>query len=145
MDDGYKLVHHKIDDDHFFWELATTEAALSSFEKMVRDKKNSSVAVNLVNQVKRILDYGVEVSCRTNKLRKINQVPGLYEIKGYAGNKREMAYVLCEKPPEIVFLFQFDGHQGSGNVHREIAKARPLVCAASSLLKKELSGKDEGE
>lgn len=72
--------------------------------------------------------------------RKINQVPGLYEIKGYSGIKREMAYILCRKPPEVVLLFQFDGHQGSGNAHSEIDRAKPLVRAASDLLENELSG-----
>ncbi len=145
MGDGYKLICHEIDDDHFFWELAATGSASSPFEKMVRNKKDSDVAVNLINQIKRILDYGVEASCKVNKLRKINQVPGLYEVKGYSGVKREMAYILCRKPPEVVLLFQFDGHQGSGNVHKEIDKAKPLVSAASRLLKEELNGTSGGK
>lgn len=80
MGDGYKLICHLIDEEHSFWELSTIGAASSPFEKLVADKRNRNVVVNLVNQVKRILDYGVETSCKTNKLRKINQVPGLRVI-----------------------------------------------------------------
>lgn len=143
MSDGYKLVCHIIDDEHFFWELVSSKASLSSFEKLVKDKRHCDIAVNLINQIKRILDYGTEVSCKTNKLRKINQVPGLYEVKGYSGVKREMAYILCRKSPEIVLLFQFDSHQGAGNIHKEIDKAKPLVLEASRLLEEELAGGSE--
>lgn len=59
--------------------------------------------------------------------------------------KREMAYILCRKPPEVVLLFQFDGHQGSGNAHKEIDKAKPLVLAASGLLEKELGNANKGK
>lgn len=145
MGDGHKLICHLIDEEYSFWELSTTGVASSPFGKLVADKRNRNVAVNLINQVKRILDYGVETSCKTNKLRKINQVPGLYEIKGYSGVKREMAYILCRKPPEVVLLFQFDGHQGSGNAHKEIDKAKPLVLAASGLLEKELGNANKGK
>ena len=145
MGDGHKLICHLIDEEHSFWELSTTGVASSPFGKLVADKRNRNVAVNLINQVKRILDYGVETSCKTNKLRKINQVPGLYEIKGYSGVKREMAYILCRKPPKVVLLFQFDGHQGSGNAHKEIDKAKPLVLAASGLLEKELGNANKGK
>lgn len=145
MGDDHKLICHLIDEEHSFWELSTTGVASSPFGKLVADKRNRNVAVNLINQVKRILDYGVETSCKTNKLRKINQVPGLYEIKGYSGVKREMAYILCRKPPEVVLLFQFDGHQGSGNAHKEIDKAKPLVLAASGLLEKELGNANKGK
>ena len=145
MDDDHKLVHHKIDDEHFFWELTKIGAVSSPLEKMIGDKRSRGIAVNLINQIKRILDYGIEASCKTNKLRKINQVQGLYEIKGYSGVKRGMAYILCRKPPEVVLLFQFDGHQGAGNIHKEIDKAQPLALAASVLLGKELSDMDEGK
>lgn len=145
MGDGYKLIRHTIDSEHSFWELVPSGASLSSLEKLFRDKRHCDVAVNLVNQIKRILDYGVEVSCRTTKLRKISQVPGLYEIKGYSGVKREMVYILCTKPPEIVLLFQFDGHQGNGNIHKDIDKAKPLVLAASALLTSELNSIDGRE
>lgn len=145
MDGGYKLIRHTIDDEHSFWELSTIGDALSAFEKLVLSKKDRAVAVNLANQIKRILDYGIEVSCKTCKLRKINRVPGLYEVKGYSGVKREMVYFLCRKPPEIVLLFQFSGHQGSGNAHKEIDKAKPLVLAASDLLEKELGNANKGK
>lgn len=70
-------------------------------------------------------------------------MPGLYEAKGYSGVKREMAYILCRKSPEIVLLFQFDSHQGTGNIHKEIDKAKPLVLEASRLLEEELAGGSE--
>ena len=145
MGDGYKLIRHSIDEEHSFWELSAIGSASSPFEKLIADKRNRNVAVNQINQIKRILDYGAETSCKTNKLRKISKVPGLYEIKGYSGIKREMAYILCRKPPEVVLLFQFDGHQGSGNAHKEIDRAKPLVLAASDLLEKELRDMSEGK
>ena len=145
MGSGRKLMRHVIDEDHTIRGLTTIGAPLSPFERLVRDKRNSDVAVNLINQIKRILCYGVEASCKTNKLRKINQVPGLYEIKGYSGVKREMAYIMCRKPPEVVLLFQFDGHQGSGNAHKEIDKAKLLVLAALDLLEKELNSANKGK
>lgn len=45
-----------------------------------------------------------------------------------------MALILCRKPPEIVLLFRFVGYQGSGNISKEIDRAKSLVRIASDLL-----------
>lgn len=68
------------------------------------------------------------------KLRLLDAELGLYELKGYSGVNREMAYILYQEPLRIVLLFSFKGHQGSGNIHSEIKKARPIARAAKELL-----------
>lgn len=55
MGDGHKLICHLIDEEHSFWELSTTGVASSPFGKLVADKRNRNVAVNLINQVKEFL------------------------------------------------------------------------------------------
>lgn len=142
MGDGHVLKPQTIDPEHTFWELAKSGQATSPFEKAISSGKNKEEIINLVHQIKKIQDSGVEASCKTGKLRTINQVPGLYEIKGYSGAKREMAFVLCRKPPEIVLLFRFVGHRGSGNISKEIDRAKPLVRIASDLLAKKLANKE---
>lgn len=65
------------------------------------------------------------------KLRCLDQETGLYEVKGFDGVAREMAYIVCKEPLRIVLLYRFKGHQGSGNIHKEIKSARKLALEAS--------------
>lgn len=99
-----------------------------------KPRAKKQAAVNLINQIDKIISHGIKASCATGKLRLLDAELGLYELKGYSGVNREMAYILYQEPLKIVLLFSFKGHQGSGNIHSEIKKARPIARAAKELL-----------
>ena len=135
MENGYELRAFTVEGKHIFWELVSSKCNETQFETLCRNKRTKEAAANLIRQIMKIEEYGIRKSCITGKLRKIDEVPGLYEIKGYAGVNREMAYIYCAEPPEIVLLFHFKGHQGSsGNIHKEIKRAKPLAKIAADLI-----------
>ena len=45
-----------------------------------------------------------------------------------------MIYAICYGVDKIVLLFWFKGHQGSGNISREIERAKRLAVIARQLL-----------
>ena len=134
MGKGYRLQEYKTPDGNHFWELLSDNAAASEFTKMMKSPKKREAAINLVRQIDKIIRYGIQDSCMTNKMRLLDTKIGLYELKGHSGVDREMVYVLVRAPLEIVLLFSFKGHQGSGNIHSEIHRARPLAKIAAELL-----------
>lgn len=69
------------------------------------------------------------------KLRCLDAALGLYEIKGFDGVNREMAYILCEEPAQVVLLRWFKGHQGSGNIQVGIDLSSKLAIEAAKQLK----------
>lgn len=93
------------------------------------------MAINLIRQIDKVIVHGIKPSCATGKMHLLDAEIGLYELKGYDGANREMAYVLYSEPLEIVPLFSFKGHQGSGKIHSEIKKAKPLAKIAMGLLR----------
>ena len=132
---GYELNAFSIEGDRIFWELAPSGCSETSFERLLKSKRTKELAVKLIRQIAKIKEYGIGKSCAMGKLRKIDQVQGLYEVKGYARADREMAYIYSGEPPEIVLLFHFRGHQGSSdNIHKEIKRAKPLVRIAANLI-----------
>ena len=131
MSDGYELVEFQIDEQHKFWELKNSSHDQSELQKAIANRRLRESCNKLFLQLAKIIDYGVAVSCRTEKLRCLDQETGLYEVKGFDGVAREMAYIVCKEPPRIVLLYRFRGHQGSGNIHKEIKSARKLALEAS--------------
>ena len=136
MDDGYELVEYRLDDDHVFWELKKTSHNLSELQKAMADSRLRESCHKLFLQLGKIIDYGVATSCQTQKLRCLDSETGLYEIKGFDGAAREMAYIVCKDPAHIVLLHRFRGHQGSGNIHREIKQTKRLALEASAQLER---------
>lgn len=131
MSDGYELVEYQLDEQHKFWELKVSSHDQTELQKAIANRRLKESCNKLFSQLAKIIDYGVAVSCRTEKLRCLDQETGLYEIKGFDGVAREMAYIVCKEPPRIVLLYRFRGHQGSGNIHKEIKSARKLALEAS--------------
>lgn len=134
MDDGYRLQDYTTPAGHTFWELVGNPNGDGEFAKMLRSSRKKRMAINLIRQIDKVIDRGIKQSCATGKMRLIDAGIGLYELKGYDGANREMAYVLYSEPLEVVLPFSFKGHQGSGNIHLEIKKARPLAKIAMNLL-----------
>lgn len=134
MDSEYKLQAYRTPSGSIFWELISGTATCGDFAKMLKTPRKKQAAVNLINQIDKIISHGIKASCATGKLRLLDAELGLYELKGYSGVNREMAYILYQEPLRIVLLFSFKGHQGSGNIHSEIKKARPIARAAKELL-----------
>lgn len=58
----------------------------------------------------------------------------VFEIKGFDGVAREMAYIVCSDSAHIVLLRRFRGHQGGGNIHKEIKLAKELAMEVSAQL-----------
>ena len=134
MDDGYRLQAYITPNGNTFWELTNGTPSHGDFAKMLRSPRTAQTAVNLIRQIDKIIDCGIKSSCATGKLRLLNAEIGLYEVKGYAGVNREMAYIVYQEPLKVVLLFSFKGHQGSGNIHSGIRKARPLAIVANKLV-----------
>lgn len=131
MGDGYELVKYQLDERHVFWELKNSSHNQSELQKAMADHRLRESCRKLFKQVEKIIDYGVVASCQTGKLRCLDSEIGLYEIKGFDGVAREMAYIVCKDSAHIVLLRRFKGHQGSGNIHKEIELARDLAAKAS--------------
>ena len=135
MDDDYELVEYRLDEDHVFWELKKTHGQ-SELQKAMSNRRLRESCHKLFLQLGKIIDDGVATSCQTQKLRCLDSETGLYEIKGFDGAAREMAYIVCKDPAHIVLLHRFRGHQGSGNIHREIKQTRKLALEASAQLER---------
>ena len=135
MDDDYELVEYRLDEDHVFWELKKTHGQ-SELQKAMSNRRLRESCHKLFLQLGKIIDYGVATSCQTQKLRCLDSETGLYEIKGFDGAAREMAYIVCKDPAHIVLLHRFRGQQGSGNIHREIKQTRKLALEASAQLER---------
>lgn len=136
MVEGYDLVEYRDARGRPFWEL-TTSPDNSQFQKMLSDPKRKLVARKLIDQISKIYDYGIKVASGTAKLRCIDSKYGLYELKGFDGAYREMIYAICQGVDIIVLLFWFKGHQGSGNISKEIERAKGLAVIARRLLELE--------
>lgn len=135
MGDEYDLQKYRTPNGNTFWELVSNQRGSSDFGNMMTSPRTRGSAIKLIKQIDKIIAYGMQTSCATNKMRLLDAKTGLYELKGYDGAHREMTYILVRDPLEIVLLFSFRGHQGSGNIHAEIKKATPLAVIASKLLK----------
>ena len=136
MSDGYELIKYQLDEHHCFWELKSSSREQSELQKAMSDPRLSESCHKLFLQISKILDHGIPASCRTNKLRCLDPATGLYEVKGFDGAAREMAYIVCNDQAQIVLLRYFKGHQGSGNIHKEIKLANNLALKASAQLKR---------
>ena len=98
------------------------------------NSKTRVVARKIIAQISKIYDYGLLAASGTSKLRCIDAASGLYELKGFDGVRREMVYALCNGPDKIVLLFGFKGHQGSGNIQKEIKRGMRLASIAQELI-----------
>lgn len=136
MVEGYYLVEYGDPKGRPFWEL-TTSPANSQFQKLLTDPKKKFAARKMVDQISKIYDYGLKVASGTSKLPCIDSKIGLYELKGFDGANREMIYAICQGVDKIVLLFWFKGHQGSGNISKEIERAKRLAVIARQLLESE--------
>lgn len=136
MVEGYDLVEYGDPKGRPFWEL-TTSPANSQFQKLLTDPKKKFAARKMVDQISKIYDYELKVASGTSKLRCIDSKIGLYELKGFDGANREMIYAICQGVDKIVLLFWFKGHQGSGNISKEIELAKRLAVIARQLLESE--------
>lgn len=134
MDHDYCLLEYSDPKGRPFWEL-TSSPDNSEFQKLVRNPKSKITARKIIAQISKIYDYGLHATSGTSKLRCIDATLGLYELKGFDGVKREMIYALCEGPDKIVLLFGFRGHQGSGNIQKEIKRGMRLASIAKELMK----------
>ena len=136
MVEGYVLVEYRDPKGRPFWEL-TTSPDSSQFQKMMSDPKRKIAARKMIVQISKVYDYGLRVANGTSKLRCIDSKIGLYELKGFDGVNREMIYAICQGVDIIVLLFWFKGHQGSGNISKEIERAKRLAVIARQLLESE--------
>lgn len=112
MDSEYKLQAYRTPSGSIFWELISGTATCGDFAKMLKTPRKKQAAVNLINQIDKIISHGIKASCATGKLRLLDAELGLYELKGYSGVNREMAYILYQEPLRIVLLFSFKGASG---------------------------------
>lgn len=112
----------------------TTSPENSQFQKMMSDPKTKFTARKMINQISKVYDYGLKDVSGTSKLRCIDPKIGLYELKGFDGVNREMVYAICQGVDKIVLLFWFKGHQGSGNISKEVKRAKQLAPIAKQLL-----------
>lgn len=144
MDADHKLIRYRLSERHEFWELAGAAQGSAELQKRMRDPRTRESCHKLFLQIGKIIDYGISVSCGTGKLRCLDAKMGLYEIKGFDGANREMAYIICKEPAQIVLLHWFRGHQGSGNIQREMDACRKSALVASMLMS-EADELDEGE
>ena len=131
MGDGYDLVKYQLDERHVFWELKKSSQSQSELQKAMADHRLKESCHKLFKQVEKIIDHGVVASCLTGKLRCLDSEIGLYEVKGFDGAAREMAHIVCKDSAHIVLLRRFKGHQGGGNIHKEIKLAKDLAVKAS--------------
>ncbi len=136
MAEGYELDEYRDPKGRPFWEL-TTSSDNSQFQKMMSDPKRKIAARKMIVQISKIYDYGLKVASGTSKLRCIDSKIGLYELKGFDGANREMIYAICQGVDKIVLLFWFKGHRGSGNISKEIDRAKRLAVIACQLLESE--------
>lgn len=137
MDTGYRLIEYLDEKQRPFWELASSSGR-SELEKLISSPKTRTTARKLLSHVSKINDYGIQISSATSKVRLLDSKASLYEIKGFNGTDREMAYVICRDSTKVVLLYLFKGHQGSGNIHAEIKYAKKLAKIASKLLDAQL-------
>ena len=135
MDDDHKLIKYSLDGRHVFWELTGSSRGKSELQKLMDNPRTKGSCHKLFSQIAKIIDYGVRTSCGTGKLRCLDAALGLYEIKGFDGVNREMAYILCKEPAQVVLLRWFKGHQGSGNIQAEIDLSSKLAIEAAKQLK----------
>lgn len=135
MGEDYRLIRYLDPQGRPFWELAPSSCKETEFQKLMQNPRTMNSVRKLIAQISKIMDYGIQKSCATSKLRCIDASIGLYEIKGFDEANREMAYVICKSPAQIVLLHWFKGHQGSSNISPEIKHAKPLALKAASLLK----------
>lgn len=131
MCDGSELVEYRIDESHVFWELKKSSQCQSELQKAMADRRLRESCHKLFLQLVKIIDYGVAASCQTGKLRCLDSRAGLFEIQGFDGVAREMAYIVCSDSAHIVLLRRFRGHQGGGNIHKEIKLAKELAMEGS--------------
>lgn len=144
MDEGHELICYTVDEGHWFYELSLAGATATEFSKLQSDRRTQQIAMNLISQICKIQDSDLSTACMTGKMRCLDAKEGLYEIKGFAGAQREMAYVVCAGKTDIVLLGMFKGHQGkSGNISRQIKKSIPLARKANKLLKEKVSEPQE--
>lgn len=136
MVEEYVLVEYEDPKNRPFWEL-TSSPNNSQFQKMMSDPRRKLAARKMIEQISKIYDYGLKVASGTSKLRCIDSKFGLYELKGFDGVNREMIYAICQGADKIVLLFWFRGHQGSGNISKEIERAKRLAPIACRLLRSE--------
>lgn len=129
----YVLVEYEDPRGRPFWEL-TSSPNNSQFQKMMSDPKRKQAARKMIEQISKIYDYGLKVASGTSKLRCIDSKIGLYELKGFDGVNREMIYAICQGSDKIVLLFWFKGHKGSGNISKEVERAKRLAPIARRLL-----------
>ena len=133
MNHEYSLVEYSDPKGRSFWEL-TSSPNNSEFVKLMSNPKTRVVARKIIDQISKIYDYGLLAASGTSKLRCIDAASGLYELKGFDGARREMVYALCKGPDKIVLLFGFKGHQGSGNIQKEIKRGMRLASIARELM-----------
>lgn len=133
MDGEYELKPWSIGEGYLYYELVRINTKRTPLEKLIASKKRYEDIENLVRQIKKIIDYGVQKSCSTYKLECLDGSLGLYEIKHYAGVYRYLCYIKPEDPV-IVLLRETRGHQGSGNIHNDIDCVQGMVKKAKLLL-----------
>lgn len=129
----YELKPWIIDPAHSFYELVSVSAFETNLEKLMKSKRREDFS-NLVRQIAKIMDYGVQKACSTKKLRCLDASAGLYEIKGYSDPYRYMSYVMIGQPPLIVPMFEFVGHKGEGNIHNQINHGLNIIKGAHECL-----------
>lgn len=82
MDSEYKLQAYRTPSGSIFWELISGTATCGDFAKMLKTPRKKQAAVNLINQIDKIISHGIKASCATGKLRLLDAELGLYELKG---------------------------------------------------------------
>lgn len=67
MDGEYHLQAYSTPSGRAFWELISGTAACGDFSKMLKSPRKKQAAVNLINQIDKIISHGIKASCAMGK------------------------------------------------------------------------------
>ena len=138
MDEDYELIDIALGDGYMCSELVSCHSGKSHIEEWSHDPKKRQMLQKLIVHLRKICQYGITTSCRTDKLRMLDSKTGLYEIKGFDGVNREMSCCITEQGgvARIALLFPFRGHQGGDKIKPAVMeRGKELSCIAKSLMK----------
>ena len=132
MEKQYDSKVWKFGEDYRFYEIFPAHLRKTPLERMKESRRHAGFS-NLSNQIGRICSYGVQKAVSTSKLRLLDAEAKLYEIKHYEETYRYLCYI----DPDylvIVLLREFQGHKGSGNIHKHIELGKRILKQANNCL-----------
>lgn len=138
MYEDYELRDIALGEGYMCSELVSCRSQRSHIEEWSQDPEKKQMLQKLIVQLRKICQYGIAASCRTDKLRMLDSRASLYEIKGFDGVNREMSCCVTEQGGvvRIALLFPFRGHQGGDKIKSaDMQRGKELSCIAKALIK----------